>query len=123
MFVSDFLFMFFEDTLEDARLKHLSSPDVPSFNGVSDALADCRAVMKGRNLHHDMTVLLRSAMSRHEDAFLSDNPYDAAYSMNYAASVEWVASVISAVLMQQQLPLIVVPNLEAMLTAIRIISI
>ena len=119
MLVSDFLNLLLDDTLEAARYQRRSPGDWLDFLGTERALAECRVALTSERMSALMVELLRDA--RRDSAASAAAP-DHAFWFSREITVEWVADVFSAVLMQKRLPVIVKPGKGAFEEAIRLMK-
>ncbi len=120
MLIGDFLNYLLDDVLEEARESHLKSPDATRFGAAERAVAECRAAMTtAEHIHGRLLGLLAEARKDVALALAADRP-DAWYWMVREETVEWVANVVSVVLMNQRLPTIVPPTRGAAVAAARL---
>jgi hypothetical protein len=122
MLIRDFLLLLLDDALEEARLRHLANPlDRIEFQGAEHAVGECRAYLTGENLVCRMTSLLEECRAATRSA-LEDHYPDVMFWFAREAMVEWIASVVSVILMQQRIPVIVAPSRVAALAAARLVG-
>lgn len=120
MLIGEFLNYLLDDVLEEAREAHLSRPDILRFNGTERAVMECRAAMTTAEvIHPRLSHLLANARMNADQAVAIDLP-DAWFWMARAETVEWVAKVVSVVLLNQRLPTIVPPTRPAAVVAARL---
>ena len=119
MNVSDFLNLLLDDTLESARHGMRLPDDLTGFLGAERAVAECREALGSDMMSSRMGDLLREA--RRDTAISSDDP-DHGFWFSRELTVEWIARVVSVILMHERLPVIVEPGRIAAEEAVRVMG-
>jgi hypothetical protein len=119
MLIRDFLNLLLDDTLEEARLRRRGRDAVQTFLGAEQAVWDCRHVMSGNQMTADLKSLLSEARSA--SAAAAGRP-DEAFWFAREMYVEWIANVVSVVLLMSHAEAIIPPSREAALEAARLIE-
>ena len=119
MRLCDFLHFLLDDALEDARLKQRLPADRLGFLGAEQAVEECRDCM----MADDMAASLRAHLQRTRldaaAAAATESP-DQWYWFAREVQTEWIASVVSVILLQQHRPTIVPPTRGAAIAAARL---
>jgi hypothetical protein len=120
MLIADFLNLVLDDCLEDSRQKRLcGNSNEMAHRGTEAAIAECRACMAGDGMVQAMRELLQAARER---AAASQGDADEWHWLAREAAVEWVASLISVILLQKRMPTIVPPTRGAAVAAAGLIA-
>jgi hypothetical protein len=122
MLIRDFLNILLDDTLEEARLRHAqaSTPGAAlAFAGAERAVSECREAMTGDRMGARLRALL--AAVRADSARAAGQP-DEAFWFSRELYVEWIAEVVSVVLMTARAPAIIPPSRRAAIEAARLIG-
>lgn len=119
MLVCEFLSFLLDDCLEDARIQHAYDADRNIFLGTERAIAECREAMIGDRLAEQVTALLNRAQA---DAAATLSTHDEMYWYSREVQIEWVAGVVSILLINMHLPPIIQPTREAALAAAKLIG-
>ena len=119
MRLCDFLQFLLDDALEDARLRQRLPADQLGFHGAEQAIAECRACMGGDDMAERLREQLRQARLDSAAAVATQAP-DQWFWFAREVQTEWIASVVSVILLQQQLPTIVPPTRGAAIAAARL---
>ncbi len=120
MLVAEFLEFLLDDALEDARERASRLRDALAFAAVERALAECRAALVG-DLRQGLADLLLQAREDARAALVADQP-DRWFWFVREAQVEWIAEVVSVLLLQHGLPTVVPPGRGAALEAARLVG-
>ena len=115
MLVAEFLDFLLEDAGKDARERAARTRDALGFAAVERALADCRDALRG-DLRGGFVALVQRAREDDRVARLAARP-DRWFWFVRLAQVEWIAEVVSVVLLQRGLAVIVPPGRGAALEA------
>ena len=122
MLIRDFFNCLLDDTLEDAREGVLEHPgEQMSWLGTSRAVQECRECMMGRDMSGALTALLENARQDCTQSLDADLP-DQWYWFSREAGVEWIAGVVSVILLHQRMPPIVEPTRASALEAARLVG-
>ncbi|HWL80331.1 MAG TPA: hypothetical protein VNR89_05225 [Roseomonas sp.] len=119
MLIRDFLNLLLDDTLEEARLRRRGPEASLAFQGAERAVLDCRRAMTGERMRTALRDLLNEA--RASAAAASGRP-DEAFWFSRELHIEWIAKVISVVLMTARVEVIVPPSREAALKAAQLME-
>ncbi|MXP63513.1 hypothetical protein E0493_09145 [Roseomonas sp. M0104] len=119
MLIRDFLNLLLDDTLEEARLRHRGPEDRLAFQGAERGVEDSRRAMTGEQMRRKLRELLEEARASAEAA--SGRP-DEAFWFSRELHVEWIAKVISVVLLTAHVEVIVTPSREAALKAAQLME-
>ncbi|MBO1075046.1 hypothetical protein [Roseomonas marmotae] len=119
MLIRDFLSILLDDTLEDARLRHCWPSGALAFLGAEQAVADCRQAMTGSQITDNLRALLAEARVTSTQA--SGEP-DEAFWFSRELYIEWIAKVVSVVLLTVRAEAILPPSREAAMEAARLIG-
>jgi hypothetical protein len=117
--IQDFLNLLLDDALEDARLRNATPTDRMAFLGAEAAVAECRACMTGDRMRERLGDLLREARENSRISVSSGRP-DQWFWFAREVQVEWIASVVSVLLLLHRLPVIVPPTRGAAMAAAKI---
>ncbi len=120
MLVAEFLDFLLADALEDARERAARGRDPLGFAAVGRALDECRDAVAG-DLREGLAALLRAAREDSRAALSAARP-DRWFWFVREAQVEWIAEVVSVVLLQRGLPTVVPPGRGAALEAARLVG-
>ncbi|MFC0407468.1 hypothetical protein [Roseomonas elaeocarpi] len=118
MRLCDFLQFLLDDALEDARLRQRLPADRLGFLGAEQAIAECRACMDD-NMAEGLREQLRQARLDSAAAVATQAP-DQWFWFAREIQTEWIACVVSVILLQQHLPTIVPPTRGAAIAAARL---
>lgn len=118
MLVAEFLAFLLDDALEDARERAARSRDTLGFTAVERALGECRIALGG-NIAAGLSALLRRAREDNRAALAASRP-DLWFWFVREAQIEWIAEVVSVLLLQNRMPTIVPPGRGAALEAARL---
>ncbi|MDJ0389313.1 hypothetical protein QMO56_14425 [Roseomonas sp. E05] len=119
MLIRDFLNLLLDDTLEEARLRRRSPDATLAFQGAERAVADCRQAMAGERMRAGLRNLLVEARER--SAAAAGRP-DEAFWFSRELHIEWIAKVVSVVLLTARVEAIVPPSREAALKAAQLME-
>ncbi len=119
MLIRDFLSMLLDDTLEDVRLRYRQPADTMAFQGAERALEECRVAMAGDEMADNLRALVADAR-RHAKA-ASGEP-DEWFWITREMYVEWIAQVVSVVLLSHRCNAIVPPSRAAAVEAARLLD-
>ncbi|HWX47446.1 MAG TPA: hypothetical protein VNZ61_05280 [Roseomonas sp.] len=120
MLIRDFLNILLDDTLEEARLRQHRGPTGGlAFAGAERAVADCREAMTGERMGAKLKALLAEA--RATSAATAGRP-DEAFWFSRELNVEWIASVVSVVLLTVRAEAIIPPSRAAALKAAQLME-
>jgi hypothetical protein len=120
MLVADFLNLVLDDCLEDSRQNRLCGrSNEMAHCGTEEAVSECRACLSGDDIVDGMRGLLARARER---AAAAAGAPDEWHWFAREAAVEWVASLVSVVLLQRRAPTIVPPTRGAALAAAALIA-
>lgn len=124
MLVGEFLNFLLDDALEEARLRTASPSDAMGFKAAEVALAECRDAMLAtdREMPEKLGRLLREARLDAEASSAAGSS-DHWFWFCREAQIEWIAEVVSVVLMQGRLPTIVPPTKGAAIAAAVILGV
>ncbi|MCG7362052.1 hypothetical protein MHZ93_12360 [Roseomonas sp. ACRSG] len=117
--IRDFLNILLDDTLEEARMRRRGPQSAMAFEGASQAIGECREAMRGERMPQQMEALL--ARARAESATASGQP-DEWFWMAREMHVEWIARVVSVILLSHGQRPILPPSREAAMEAARLIG-
>ena len=117
--IHDFLSFLLDETLEEARMQHLCKPDPLGFRGARMALSECRHALSTQPISRGLRALLDQAR---EDTITHAGASDAWFWLTREAQIEWVASVVSVILLQYRIPTIVPPTRGAAIAAARLVG-
>ena len=122
MLVAEFIAFLLEDCLEEARYGRLcGQSDEMAWRGTGTALEECRTAVQGDRMADRLRDLLADAR-RCSSAAVSADAHDQWFWFAREATVEWIASVISVVLLQRREPTIVPPTRGAALAAAALVN-
>jgi hypothetical protein len=119
MLVRDFLNLLLDDTLEEVRLRYRQPADAMAFQGAERALEECRTAMLGDDMAEDLRILVGD-VRRHSVA-AAGQP-DEWFWVTRDMYVEWVARVVSVVLVSHRCSAILPPSRAAALEAARLLE-
>lgn len=119
MLIRDFLNILLDDTLEEARMRRRGPQAAIAFEGASQAIRECREAMRGERMAQQLEALL--AQARAEAAAAAGQP-DEWFWMAREMHVEWVARVVSVILLSHGQQPILPPTREAAMEAARLIG-
>ncbi|EHL99094.1 hypothetical protein HMPREF9946_03342 [Acetobacteraceae bacterium AT-5844] len=119
MLIRDFLTLLLDDTLEDARLRYCRPTDTMAFQGAEHALEECRAAMQGEAMSENLRALVADAR-RHAE--LATGEADEWFWMTREMYIEWIAQVVSVVLVSHRCNAILPPSRAAALEAARLLD-
>jgi hypothetical protein len=114
---ADALNAIIDDGIEAARLDYVGKTDKPKLDGAIAGFEECRGKSP-----IEIAVLLAKARNDTEEKFRNESP-DYWYWRCRELEIEWVANVLSVMLLQQDLPVIVQPTLRGMLKAMDILGV
>ncbi|MFC3123766.1 hypothetical protein ACFOD4_01730 [Pseudoroseomonas globiformis] len=119
MLIRDFLNILLDDTLEEARLRQARGGGALAFAGAERAVEECREALRGDGMAAAMRALLAEARAAAAVAAgQPDEPFWFAREMH----VEWIAQVVSVVLMTVRAEAILPPTRGAAMEAARLIG-
>ncbi|WP_147426062.1 hypothetical protein [Teichococcus wenyumeiae] len=119
MLIRDFLNILLDDTLEEARMRRRGPQATLSFEGASQAVCECREAMRGERMAQQLESLL--ARARAEAATAAGQP-DEWFWVAREMHVEWIARVVSVILLSHGQRPILPPSREAAMEAARLIG-
>ncbi|KAA2211436.1 hypothetical protein [Teichococcus oryzae] len=120
MLIRDFLNILLDDTLEEARLRHAAGTvSALGFAGAELAVAECRAAMTGNRMGARLKRLLAEARA---DSTRAAGQPDEPFWFARELHVEWIAEVVSVVLLTARAEAIIPPSRRAALEAARLIG-
>jgi hypothetical protein len=119
MLIRDFLNLLLDDTLEDVRLRYRKPNEAMAFQGAERALEECRAAMQMDDMAENLRILVAEA--RHHSGLTAGQP-DEWYWVTRDMYVEWVARVVSVVLVSHRCTAILPPSRAAALEAARLLE-
>lgn len=120
MVIGDFLNFLLDDAMEDARVRSMSSPgDRMEFEGASLALEECRRCLDGDRMAIRMEMLLHEARTASAEAQSAGWP-DTAFWFAREVQVEWIADVVSVILLHCRMPTIMPPTRGAAIAAAKL---
>jgi len=119
MLIRDFLNLLLDDTLEDVRLRYCKPADAMAFQGAERAMQECRAALYGEGMTDQLRALVAEA-KRHSAAAAGEA--DEWFWVTRDMYVEWIARVISVVLVSHRCSAILPPSRAAALEAARLLE-
>jgi hypothetical protein len=120
MLVLDFLNILLDDTLEDIRQRFHRPADALALAGARQGIEECREALRGTAMERRLSALVEEA--RAASAAGMGQP-DEWYWMARDMYVEWIARVVSVMLVSQHRDAILPPSRAAALEAARVIGV
>lgn len=119
MLIRDFLNILLDDTLEEARMRRKGPQAALAFEGAAQAISDCREAMSGEKMPQRLEALLAQARI---DSAAATGKADEWFWMAREMHVEWIARVVSVILLSHGQQPILPPSREAAMEAARLIG-
>jgi hypothetical protein len=117
--IRDFLNILLDDTLEEARLRRHGPHSAMAFQGAVQAVSECREAMRGERMKEELEALVASV--RADSAAAAGQP-DEWFWVSRDMYVEWIARVVSVILLSHGQRPILPPSRAAAMEAARLIG-
>jgi hypothetical protein len=117
--IRDFLNILLDDTLEEARMRRRGPQAALAFEGAAQAVVECREAMRGERMPQQLEALLARARG---EAAAAAGQADEWFWVAREMHVEWIARVVSVILLSHGQQPILPPSREAAMEAARLIG-
>jgi len=120
MLVVDFLNILLDDTLEDIRQRYRRPADTLALQGARRGIEDCRTALAGDAMERRLSRLVAEARATSASAGGAPDEW---FWVARDMYVEWIARVVSVMLVSQRREAILPPSRAAALEAARVIGV
>jgi hypothetical protein len=117
--IRDFLNILLDDTLEEARMRGHGPHAAMAFAGASQAVQECRQALHGERMPEQLGKLVAEARA---DSAVAAGQADEWFWVSRDMYVEWIARVVSVILLSHGQRPILPPSRQAAMEAARLIG-